>query len=105
MFRNTRYAHTARHATYTLLTECYDVSFTSFPAVPEENVATHQHGTMCIEGTMKETLLNGDHENYNMDYGYTLHMINDTNDEGITGMWLCARSMCSHSYYIHSLYW
>jgi len=41
---------------------------------------------MCIEGTMKETLLNGDHENYNMDYGYTLHMINDTNDEGITGV-------------------
>ena len=34
---------------------------------------------------MKETLLNGDHENYNMDYGYTLHMINDTYSEGITG--------------------
>jgi len=43
---------------------------------------------MCIEGTMKETLLNSDHENYNMDYGYTLHMINDTNDEGITGLYI-----------------
>ena len=34
---------------------------------------------------MKETLLNGDHENYNMDYGYTLHMINDSCSEGIIG--------------------
>jgi len=34
---------------------------------------------------MKDTLLNGDHENYNMDYGYTLHMINDAYSEGITG--------------------
>jgi len=55
-----------------------------FPVVPEENVGTHQHGTMCVEGTMRETLLNGDHENYNMDYGYTLHMINDACSEGIT---------------------
>ena len=40
---------------------------------------------MCVEGTMRETLLNGDHENYNMDYGYTLHMISDSCSEGITG--------------------
>ena len=57
----------------------------TFLIVPEENVATHHHGTMCIEGTMRETLLNGDHENYNMDYGYTLHMISDSCSEGITG--------------------
>lgn len=56
-----------------------------FLLVPEENVATHHHGTMCVEGSMGETLLNGDHENYNMDYGYTLHMINDLHSEGITG--------------------
>ena len=58
-----------------------------FFAVPEENIATHQHGTMCVEGTARDALLNGDHENYNMDYGYTLHMITDSDSEGITGMY------------------
>lgn len=69
--------------------------------VPEENVATHHHGTMCVEGTMRETLLNGDHENYNMDYGYTLHMINDSCSEGITGelyvQWYVQKSVFSYT--------
>ena len=48
---------------------------------------------------MKETLLNGDHENYNMDYGYTLHMINDSCSEGITGE-IYACKYCIYALYL-----
>ena len=52
---------------------------------------------------MKDTLLNGDHENYSMDYGYTLHMINDSCSEGITGETYVQKYMCEYLY-LHVLY-
>jgi len=50
--------------------------------VPEENIATTQHGAEVIEGEMRECLLDGNTTNFDLDRGFTRHLILD-GDEGI----------------------
>ncbi len=52
--------------------------------VPEENVATPHRDACTIEGQVKESLLNGDTENYNGENGYTTHTITRDRSKGIT---------------------
>ncbi|KAI5749382.1 hypothetical protein M8J76_006905 [Diaphorina citri] len=44
---------------------------------PEENLATSKMGTMVVQGEMKNALLNGDVNNYDMENGYTRHTITE----------------------------
>lgn len=50
--------------------------------VPEENIATARHGAEVIEGEMRECLLDGDSTNFDLDRGFTRHLILD-GDKGI----------------------
>ena len=54
----------------------------SSPA-PEENVATNRHQAQVIRGEMKAALLDGDTINYDLDRGFTRHLIDDNNGQGI----------------------
>lgn len=51
--------------------------------VPEENIATTRHGATVIRGEMKAALLDGDTSNYDLDRGFTRHLIDDNNGQGI----------------------
>lgn len=50
--------------------------------VPDENVATSRHGAEVIEGEMPEFLLDGDTTNFDLDRGFTRHLILE-GDKGI----------------------
>lgn len=50
--------------------------------VADENVATSRHGAEVIEGEMPEYLLDGDTANFDLDRGFTRHLILD-GDKGI----------------------
>lgn len=50
--------------------------------VPDENIATSQHGAEVIEGEMREPLLDGDTTNFDLDRGFTRHLILE-GDKGI----------------------
>nr|XP_058944996.1 BTB/POZ domain-containing protein 9-like [Pocillopora verrucosa] len=50
--------------------------------VPDENIATSQHGAEVIEGEMRESLLDGDTTNFDLDRGFTRHLILE-GDKGI----------------------
>lgn len=45
-------------------------------------MATPTHGAQVIEGELKQALLNGDTQNYDMERGFTRHPI-ETGTEGI----------------------
>lgn len=45
--------------------------------VPEENVATAAHGALVTEGDMKKHLLDGDILNYDIEKGFTRHVIGE----------------------------
>lgn len=51
--------------------------------VIDENVATQRMGSRVIAGELMESLLDGDHFNYDMERGYTRHAINGPGDQGI----------------------
>ncbi|XP_052263784.1 BTB/POZ domain-containing protein 9-like [Dreissena polymorpha] len=65
-------------------TECRNMAlkFRGFK-LPEENVATTRHGAQVIRGEMKAALLDGDTINYDLDRGFTRHLIDDNNGQGI----------------------
>lgn len=48
----------------------------------DDNVATPIRGSKVIAGELTEALLDGDHDNYDMDRGYTRHAIG-AGDQGI----------------------
>lgn len=50
--------------------------------VPDENIATSRHGAEVIEGEMRESLLDGDTTNFDLDRGFTRHLILE-GDKGI----------------------
>lgn len=50
--------------------------------VPDENIATSRHGAEVIEGEMRECLLDGDTANFDLDRGFTRHLILE-GDKGI----------------------
>lgn len=52
-------------------------------SVEEENVATTRLGAQVIRGEMKAALLDGDTINYDLDRGFTRHLIDDNNGQGI----------------------
>lgn len=52
-------------------------------AVEEENVATTRLCAQVIRGEMKAALLDGDTINYDLDRGFTRHLIDDNNGQGI----------------------
>ena len=45
--------------------------------MPEENVARPKLGAAVLVGEMKQALLDGDHQNYDMERGFTRHAIDD----------------------------
>ena len=79
--------------------------------VPEENIATSRHGAEVIEGEMRECLLDGDTTHFDLDRGFTRHLIVD-GDRGICidlgrpsiintiKMLLWNKDQRSYSYYI-----
>ncbi|XP_052769658.1 BTB/POZ domain-containing protein 9-like [Mya arenaria] len=95
------------------LTECrnMDLKYRGFK-LPEENVATTRHGAQVIRGEMKAALLDGDTINYDLDRGFTRHLIDDNNGQGIViklsqpyiintiKLLLWDRDQRSYSYYI-----
>lgn len=50
---------------------------------PDENVASTKFGSQVIQGDFREPLLNENDSDYDMEKGYTRHMITDLNDQGI----------------------
>ena len=50
--------------------------------MPEVNVATPSQGAQVIDGELKQALLNGDTQNYDMERGFTRHPI-EAGNEGI----------------------
>ena len=52
-------------------------------AVIEENVATTLRGAKVIQGEYRERLLDENTTTYDMENGYTRHIIADANDQGI----------------------
>ncbi|XP_060580552.1 LOW QUALITY PROTEIN: BTB/POZ domain-containing protein 9-like, partial [Ruditapes philippinarum] len=65
-------------------TECrnMELKYRGFK-LPEENVATTRHGAQVIRGEMKAALLDGDTSTYDLDRGFTRHLIDDNNGQGI----------------------
>lgn len=51
--------------------------------VPETNVATQRYGAQVIRGEMKNSLLDGDSQNYDLDRGFTRHPIDDNFGQGV----------------------
>ena len=51
--------------------------------VPEENVASPRHGAHVLAGDRGSYLLDGDHEHYDMEHGFTRHAIDENNQLGI----------------------
>ncbi|KAK0158581.1 hypothetical protein PV328_009564 [Microctonus aethiopoides] len=78
----------------------------------DENVAHPRYGAQVLQGEMRSFLLDGDTHNYDMDRGYTRHVITDLQDHGILiklgtqsiinhiKMLLWDRDSRSYSYYI-----
>ena len=46
-------------------------------------MATPKHSACVIGGEVKSALLDGDTVNYDMERGFTRHLIDDNNDKGI----------------------
>jgi BTB/POZ domain-containing protein 9 len=53
-----------------------------FP-VPDENVATLRHGAQVVKGEIKAALLDGDTTNYDLDRGFSRHLIDDNQGQGL----------------------
>lgn len=51
--------------------------------VPETNIATQRFGAQVIRGEMKNSLLDGDSQNYDLDRGFTRHPIDDNYGQGV----------------------
>lgn len=51
--------------------------------VIDENVTSTKMGAKVISGELMDALLDGDHNNYDMERGYTRHAINGPGDQGI----------------------
>lgn len=51
--------------------------------IPEENVASIKHDAQVVKGEMKQALLDGDINTYDLDRGFTRHGIDDDDTEGI----------------------
>ncbi|XP_063993125.1 BTB/POZ domain-containing protein 9 [Diachasmimorpha longicaudata] len=78
----------------------------------DENVAHPRYGAQVLQGEMRSYLLDGDTHNYDMERGYTRHVITELHDHGIliklgaqsiinhVKMLLWDRDMRSYSYYI-----
>lgn len=80
--------------------------------IPETNVATQRYGAQVIRGEMKNSLLDGDSQNYDLDRGFTRHPIDDNFGQGVVvklaspyiinciKLLLWDRDMRSYSYYL-----
>ena len=60
--------------------KCHDLYIVS---VVEENVATLRHGASVVKGEIKQSLLDGDIQNYDLDRGFTRHPVDDNEGQGI----------------------
>lgn len=61
--------------------------------VPEENVAHVKHGATVLKGEMRQAILDGDCQNYDVERGFTRHII-DENGEGSGGIVIKLRQQC-----------
>ncbi|XP_061172910.1 BTB/POZ domain-containing protein 9-like [Saccostrea echinata] len=80
--------------------------------IPETNIATQRFGAQVIRGEMKNSLLDGDCQNYDLDRGFTRHPIDDNYGQGVViklaspyiinciKLLLWDRDMRSYSYYV-----
>ncbi|KAF7996778.1 hypothetical protein HCN44_002424 [Aphidius gifuensis] len=78
----------------------------------DENVAHPRYGAQVLQGEMRSYLLDGDTSNYDMERGYTRHVITESKDHGIliklgtqsiinyVKILLWDRDLRSYSYYI-----
>lgn len=69
-----------------VLSMCISVVYVCHPysvhaLVPEENMVNIQKGATVIKGEMKHSLLDGNID-YDVDKGFTRHMIDDAGDNG-----------------------
>ena len=71
-------------------------------AVPEENVASLKHGAQVLKGEMRQALLDGDHQNYDVERGFTRHIIDEQGESG--GIVIKLRQQCILNY-IRMLLW
>jgi len=51
--------------------------------VPEENVAHAKHGATVLKGEMRQAILDGDVQNYDVERGFTRHIIEDNAVAGL----------------------
>lgn len=61
--------------------------------MPEENVAHMKHGATVLKGEMRQAVLDGDTTNYDVERGFTRHMIDETG-EGNGGIVIKLRQQC-----------
>ena len=57
---------------------CYFI----YSVVPEENVAHIKHGASVLKGEMRQAVLDGDIQNYDVERGFTRHVIEEAGDGG-----------------------
>jgi BTB/POZ domain-containing protein 9 len=62
-------------------------------SVPEENVAHMKHGATVLKGEMRTAILDGDVQNYDVERGFTRHII-DENGDGGGGIVIKLRQQC-----------
>lgn len=72
---------------YTYIINAFNMLYVLFSSSkhlgPEENVASLKFGSQVIQGDFRQSLLDDDSTSYDMEKGYTRHMITDSNDQGI----------------------
>lgn len=61
--------------------------------MPEENVAHMKHGATVLKGEMRQAVLDGDVQNYDVERGFTRHAIEE-NGEGSSGIVIKFRQQC-----------
>jgi len=61
--------------------------------VPDENVAHVKHGATVLKGEMRQALLDGDVSNYDVERGFTRHIIDEGN-EGANCIVVKLRQQC-----------
>ena len=61
--------------------------------MPEENVAQAKHGAVVLKGEMRQAAIDGDCQNYDVERGFTRHII-DENGDGCGGIVIKLRQQC-----------
>ena len=63
--------------------------------IPEENIATMKYAAQVVKGQLKSALSDGDTQNYDLDHGFSRHLIDDDCSSGIE-IKLCQPSISNH---------